>query len=155
MSYTGRCACGKVTLQITGAPVAERQCWCRQCQYVCGGGPAHNAMFPTESVRIDGEMGTRAYEADSGNVVTQWFCSTCATPVYAQSAARRHFRTVRIGVIDQPHDLRPRMVIWAEAAPDWARIDPALECHARQPPAPSAAAVSGGAAAAAPVSAPR
>jgi hypothetical protein len=26
MSYTGRCACGKVRLEINGSPVAVRQC---------------------------------------------------------------------------------------------------------------------------------
>jgi len=140
MSYSGRCACGQVRLKITGTPVAVRQCWCRQCQYFAGGGPAHNAMFPTEDVQIDGELGTHDYVADSGNTVTQWFCTRCATPVYAQSSARRHFRTMRLGVIDPPHDLAPQMVIWTEAAPPWAVIDPKLEQHARQPPAPQAAA---------------
>lgn len=89
MNYTGRCACGQVRLQIGGAPVAVRQCWCRQCQYATGGGAAHNAMFLTSAVQIEGRMGTRAYVADSGNTLTQWFCSDCATPVYAQSSARQ------------------------------------------------------------------
>lgn len=136
MSYTGRCGCGKVTLTITGAPVAVRQCWCRQCQYFAGGGAAHNAMFHSGEVHIEGGLETHAYVADSGNTITQWFCPECATPVYAQAAPRPQFRTVRLGVLDQPHDLAPRMVIWTEAAPPWAVIDPALERHARQPPPP-------------------
>lgn len=139
MSYTGRCACGQITLQITGEPLAQRQCWCRQCQYVTGGGPAHNAMFRSEDTRIEGAMQSRAYVADSGNTVTQWFCPACATPVYAQSSARTHLRTVRMGVLDLPHALRPQMVIWTEQAPPWAVLDPALEQHARQPPPPASA----------------
>jgi hypothetical protein len=99
-------------------------------------------MFRTGEARIDGTMQTRSYVADSGNTVTQWFCPACGTPIYAQSAARTHLRTVRIGVLDQPHGLRPRMVIWTEQAPAWAVIDPALERHARQPPAPAAPAAS-------------
>jgi hypothetical protein len=137
MSYTGRCACGGVRLSISGEPVAIRQCWCRQCQKLCGGGPSHNAMFHTHDVAIDGELATHSYLADSGNTLTQWFCATCGNPVYAQSSARPQFRTVRIGVIDEPHGIAPRMAIWTEAAPAWAAIDPRLDQFPRQPPPPA------------------
>lgn len=138
MSYSGRCACGAVTLRIEGEPVAVRQCWCRQCQHLSGGGPTHNAMFDTGHVRADGRLAEHSYVADSGNRLTQWFCPACGNHVYAQSSARPQFRTVRLGVLDQPHGLKPAMAIWTEAAPPWAVIDPALEQHPRQPPPPPA-----------------
>ncbi|HWL63829.1 MAG TPA: GFA family protein [Steroidobacteraceae bacterium] len=136
MSYAGRCACGAVKLQIVGEPVAIRQCWCRQCQHMSGGGPTHNAMFRTGDVRIEGELAGHGYLADSGNQLTQWFCPACGNPVYAQSSARLQFRTVRLGVLDQPHDLKPTMAIWTESAPPWAVIDPTLDQFPRQPPPP-------------------
>ena len=138
MSYSGRCGCGKVVLTITGEPVLTRQCWCRQCQRIALGGPAHNAMFHSADVAIEGRLAPHAYQAHSGNTLTQWFCPSCGTHVYAQSSARPQFRTVRFGVLDQPHDLKPRMAIWTEEAPAWAAIDPALECFAQQPPPPPA-----------------
>jgi MoxR-like ATPase len=60
----------------------------------------------------------------------------CGTQVYAQSSARPHMKTVRFGVIDQPHDLAPQAIIWTQDAPDWAVFDPALERHPRQPAPP-------------------
>lgn len=136
MRYSGSCACGAVKLQVNGEPIAIRQCWCRQCQRMSGGGPTHNAMFRTEDVRIEGELAGYGYVADSGNRLTQWYCPACGNPVYGQSSARLQFRTVRLGVLDQPHDLKPTMAIWTEAAPPWAVIDPALEQFPRQPPPP-------------------
>lgn len=136
MTYTGRCACGSVTLAVSGEPVGTRQCWCRQCQQLAGGGPTHNAMFRTEDVRIDGEVRPHAYVAASGNTLTKWFCPSCGTPVFAQSSARPQFRTIRFGMFDEPHGLRPQVAIWTDDAPDWAVIDPALEQYPQQPPPP-------------------
>ncbi len=134
--YTGRCACTKVTLAITGDAIGVRQCWCRQCQQIAAGGPTHNAIFKGEDVVITGGLGTNAYVAPSGNTLTHYFCPSCGTPIYAQSSARLHLKTVRLGAIDLPHDLKPQMIIWTDDAPAWAVFDPALEQFTGQPPAP-------------------
>ncbi|WP_420382634.1 GFA family protein [Novosphingobium sp.] len=136
MSYTGKCACGAVTLQIDAKPLATRQCWCRQCQAIAAGGPTTNAIFPADAVAIEGTLGTSSWNADSGNTLTFHFCAACGSQVYGQSSARPTMKTVRFGVIDQPHDLAPSAVIWTEDAPPWAVFDPTLELFARQPPAP-------------------
>ena len=70
MAYTGRCACGAVTATIAAeAPIAVRQCWCRQCQQVAAGAHTTNAMFLTADVTITGTLGTHAYTAASGNTL--------------------------------------------------------------------------------------
>ena len=135
MSFTGRCACGAVTLEIAGAPIGTRQCWCRQCQQIAAGGPTHNAIFRGEDVALSGQLAHAGWPAASGNTLTVHFCPGCGTQVYAQSSARPHLMTVRLGMIDEPHGLRPEVVIWTDDAPAWAQIDPALEQWPRQPPA--------------------
>ncbi len=139
--YTGQCGCGAVALEINGAPVATRQCWCRQCQRIAAGGPTNNAMFRTEDVTVRGTLATSGpYEAASGNHVSHLFCPTCGTQVIGINSGRMQFRVVRMGVLDQPHDLAPAMAIWLDDAPRWAVINPAIEQHRRQPPAPPPAA---------------
>lgn len=134
--YSGQCACGRVSLAIDAEPLATRQCWCRQCRRISGGGPGNNAMFPGEAVTITGELGSAAWTAASGNTLTFRFCPSCGTQVYAQSSGRPHLKTVRFGMLDEPHGLKPQMAIWTSEAPEWAVIDPALERHEHQPPAP-------------------
>lgn len=136
--YTGRCACGAVTAVIEGAPLAVRQCWCRQCQQVAAGSPTNNAMFRLEDVQLRGSLATRVYVAASGNSLTQSFCPSCGTPVMAQSSARPELRTFRLGFLQAPHDLVPEMAIWTEEAPGWAVPDSRLTRFPRQPPAPQA-----------------
>ena len=136
MTYTGRCACGAVTLEITGESRGTRQCWCRQCQRIAAGGPTHNAIFKTADVSISGQLAASHWTAASGNQLTFHFCPSCGTQVYAQSSARPYMMTVRLGMIDEPHGLRPEVVIWTDDAPAWAYIDPALDRWPGQPPAP-------------------
>lgn len=136
MTYTGRCACGKVTLSIDGEPIATRQCWCRQCQQIASGGPTNNATFLTENVKIEGDVAAGTFTAASGNTVTQAFCPSCGVHLYGQSSARPHLLSVRFGALDEPHGLKPTMAIWTDDAPSWAVIDPGLETVARQPNPP-------------------
>ena len=135
-TFSARCNCGAITATITGQPIAVRQCWCRQCQKVAAGGGSTNAIFATADLRLHGELGTWNYVADSGNAMTHSFCAACATPVMAQTSARPHLRTVRLGFLDEPHGLAPHGVIWADEAPAWAVFDPALPITSRQPPPP-------------------
>lgn len=134
--YTGRCACGAVTLRIEGDTIGTRQCWCHQCRRIAAGGPTHNAIFRAEDVTIAGELASSTWTAASSNTLTFHFCPGCGSQIFAQSSARLHLMTVRLGVIDEPHGLRPRVAIWTDDAPDWAVIDPALERWPGQPPAP-------------------
>ena len=136
MAYTGRCACGAITLEIAGEPVATRQCWCRQCQQIAAGGPTQNAIFKGEDVEIAGSFASNSWTAASGNTLTFHFCPSCGTQIFAQSSARPHLKTVRLGSIDEPHGLKPEMIIWTNDAPAWAQIDPTLESWPQQPPAP-------------------
>ncbi len=136
--YTGGCACGSVTLRIDGPALMARQCWCRHCQKLAGGGPMHNAFFATENIAITGEIASNSYIADSGTEIRWHFCPSCATHLFAGADVRPHMRVVRIGIFDRPHDLRPQSAIWTQEAPSWAVIDPALDRYpAAAPPPPS------------------
>jgi len=140
MTYTGSCSCGSVTVRSSGEPAAVRQCWCRQCQQLAGGGATNNALFNTADVTVEGPLAQARWTADSGNVLTHYRCAECGNPVYAQSSARPQFMTLRLGILDPGHALAPQAIIWTDEAPAWAVLDPALPRFARQPPPPGAAA---------------
>ncbi|MBL0914823.1 MAG: GFA family protein [Sphingopyxis sp.] len=137
MGSTGRCSCGAVEVRIDAEPLAVRQCWCRRCQKIAAGGPTHNAIFPTDSIVADGVTASDSYVADSGNTLTRSHCPACGTPIFSASSARPQLRVVRLGVLDQPHGLKPTAVIWTSEAPEWAIFDPSTEQFAGQPPAPT------------------
>ena len=132
--YSGHCNCGAVTATFSGEPIWVRQCWCRQCQKTAAGSATTNALFLTEDIAIEGELGWFRYQAESGNTVEQGYCAACGTPVIGRNSARKQASVIRVGFIEPPHDLTPDTAIWLDDAPEWAVIDPAMEQFRRQPP---------------------
>jgi hypothetical protein len=132
--YTGRCACGAVSITITAEPIAARQCWCQRCQKIAAGGATNNAIFPVDAISVDGTLKEATYVAASGNILTHAFCPGCGVQVLGKSSGRPAFDVVRLGVLDHNDGLGPTAAIWTAEAPAWATIDPALERHEQQPP---------------------
>ncbi|MCW1428419.1 GFA family protein [Novosphingobium sp. JCM 18896] len=142
MSYTGHCACGAVTVALAGEPFGVGQCWCRQCQRIAAGSASNNAIFRADQVTTTGDLTVHTYPAESGNMSIQSFCAACGTPVFGGSSALAAVVAVKLGILEQPHDLRPGMVMWTSEAPAWAVIDPALPQFPKSPPMPAPAEAS-------------
>ena len=135
----GRCFCGRVQISASGAPVAVRMCWCRDCQYLATGNASVNAIFRTDTLQISGE--TQSYEsaADSGNVMRRRFCPKCGTQLFSESSGRPGMMVVRVGALDNREIGPPAGVIWTASAPSWAHIDAGLPTATGQPGAGSLA----------------
>jgi hypothetical protein len=127
-----------VSFKLTVEPVVARICWCRVCQHLSANGTV-NALVPTEGLSVFGSLSEHTRIADSGNEVTNLFCPSCGTHVYAKSTARPQFRVVRIGNLDDPSSIQPSMNIWTASAPAWACLDAELEGVERQPLPPKPA----------------
>lgn len=135
---TGGCLCKAVRFTASAAPIAVRQCWCRDCQYWAAGSATVNAVFEAAAVSIEGKLSTFVSQAASGNTMTRGFCSACGTPVTSASNARPHLVILRVGTFDDPAIAAPAMNIWTTSAPHWAHLDPELPSTPQQPPAPPA-----------------
>lgn len=133
MTVTGGCLCGAVRYAIAAEPMSARTCWCRDCQYWAAGSATVNVVFPAEAVTISGPLTDYASRADSGSHMHRHFCSVCGTPVLSAAKERPHLTIVRAGTLDDPEIGRPQQAIWADAAPRWAVIDPALPRTPGQP----------------------
>lgn len=130
---TGRCLCGAVRFRLSAEPLAARICWCRDCQRLSANGLA-NILVPTAALEISGTLTEFVRTADSGNKIRQRFCTTCGSPLFANSSVRPDLTGLRIGALDDPSSVRPTMNIWTSSAPDWACFDAAIERAERQPP---------------------
>lgn len=141
MAITGQCLCGQVRVEIDAEPVGCRMCWCRDCQYIASGSPTVNVLFPPESVTFTGEVGKIRMTADSGNTVERGFCPGCGSQLYSATIVGPPMPIrIRAGTLDNPELMAPQAIIWADSAPGWALLDPALPHYPKGPPAPAAKA---------------
>jgi hypothetical protein len=134
LPITGGCLCGAIRYAIAKPPLGSRTCWCRLCQYLASGSASVNMIFPADAVAVTGPLRTFDRVADSGNHMTRGFCPECGTQVTSGSVENGHLLVIRTGTLDDPGLMGPQATIWADMAPAWAPIDPALPRHAKQPP---------------------
>ena len=132
-AHTGMCLCGSVRYTVDADPVIARICWCRTCQKISGNGTA-NVLFPAARIAVTGTMHCYTSRADSGNEISRHFCPACGCHLFAGSSANPHFRVVRLGTLDDPSSIRPRINMWTASAPAWACLDASLDADAGQPP---------------------
>ncbi len=127
MTHTGKCLCGQVTFIADAEPSGARFCWCRDCQRIASGSATVNVLFPEEAVTYAGEMTKLRLVADSGNTVERGFCPTCGSQMYSKTVEPAGLpMRVRAGTLDDPEIMPPSTIIWADSAPSWAPLDPAM-----------------------------
>ena len=134
MEITGGCLCRGVRFRLAAKPIAARLCWCRDCQYFAAGNATVNVVFPSDAIRIEGELRDYRSVADSGCVMHRRFCPTCGTHLFSAAEERPHLIIVRNGALDDVNLIAPSATIWVDSAPEWAWIDQTLPRHAGQPP---------------------
>jgi len=131
---TGGCLCRQVRFEFSAPPITMRLCWCRDCQYFANGNATVNVVFPSDALRIEGELRDFQSQADSGNRMHRRFCPNCGTHVFSGAESRPHLVIVRNGALDDTALLKPSATIWTESAPAWAWVDETLPMHPGQPP---------------------
>jgi hypothetical protein len=109
-------------------------CYCRDCQYVSGGGPAHVLVVSRRDLKVTkGKAATFWTEAESGQRVARDFCSTCGTPLFSYTAKRPDRVGLKIGGFDDPPEFQPRLAIWMASAQPWHSVDIAVPRFQRLP----------------------
>lgn len=133
-TYTGGCACGAIRYEISGEPMFQNDCQCRDCQSRSGTGHGSYLTFPSkEHVKLMGEAKHWDIVGDSGNVKTHAFCPSCGSPVYLTFAAMPDLFTVHATSLDDPSRYKPQAVTYNVRGYAWDHLDSALQKFAKMP----------------------
>lgn len=132
-AYTGGCACGAVRYEISGEPIFQNECQCRDCQKKSGTGHGSYLAFARSGVKHRGHVTLWDMVADSGKVKTRAFCPTCGSPVFLTFPANSGVFVVHAGSLDDPARYKPQVVTYAVRGHAWDFLDPALPKVERMP----------------------
>lgn len=129
----GGCLCGAVRFRFEGPAIAQRACWCRDCQYLAAGNATVNMTIRRAGFSCTGELAAYDSAADSGPPMRRSFCPRCGTPLFSEALSRAEVMVVRVGALDDPELGRPQGFIWTASAPAWGHVDSNLANHEGQP----------------------
>jgi len=135
MRIDGRCHCGAISYEAEVEPETTGICHCTDCQALTGTAFRVTVKAPAEHFVLRGKPTIYLKTAESGRKRAHAFCPTCGSPIYAAAAENPNAYGLRIGLIRQRKELRPRKAIWCASALPWStNLDAlALDSHDRQP----------------------
>jgi hypothetical protein len=127
LPLTGGCLCGGVRYEITEPLVAAGYCHCTRCQRRTGTAASVQARVAAGTVRLlAGEELVRDYAPGDG-----WpksFCSACGSALWSKDPDTGEIGSVRLGLFDPGHGIRPQWHTFVDYACEWEPIpDDGLE----------------------------
>jgi hypothetical protein len=125
------CACGAVRLAVAGTIRAMLLCACRDCQRATGTGHSVVALAAATDVTVTGPTKSFSRPAESGAILTRWFCPECGTPLHGESSRAPGLLLLPVGLFgDDTAWFAPSQVIFARSHRDWDPLPADLPRHA-------------------------
>ena len=110
MSLTGRCYCGALRYEVSGDPIFQIQCHCRECQYISGGAPNMAIGFPIANFEYTQGEPRGFARKDLETAVTREFCGECGTHIVSKPPGMPA-AIIKVGTLDDPSQFTPQMAI--------------------------------------------
>ncbi|MCK7593463.1 GFA family protein [Pseudomarimonas salicorniae] len=104
---TGGCLCGQLRITAQGPPYRVGLCHCLDCRKHHGALFHASAVYPQQTVRIEGEV--REYRG-------RCFCPHCGSSVFSRSGDEID---VHLGTLDQPGHFTPSYELWTLRREPW------------------------------------
>lgn len=119
--YAGHCMCGGVRFELTAEPLSAGYCHCTRCQRRTGTAASAQARVAPGTVRLlAGEELVRDYAPDDG--WTKSFCSVCGSALWSKDPDTGEIGSVRLGLFDPGHGIRPQWHTFVDYACEWEPI---------------------------------
>lgn len=132
-NFSGKCLCGSVTYKANGQPVVVAQCHCEECRRLSGTGHTVGAIFPLDTVTLNGELSTFKYQSNRGSEVTKAFCGKCGSPIYGSNSHAPDHLTFSLGTMDDATALEIQVVVFERDKQHWDQLGADVMSFATQP----------------------
>lgn len=134
MSISGGCLCGAVRYETAEPPRFVGNCYCGTCRKESGAGHITIVMVPTAALTLSGPLTEYAQpRAASEPPIPRFFCSTCATTVFARPPMLPGATMLRAGTIDDASGLEIEASVFVSQAQPWDLPPVSAPCFAEGP----------------------
>ena len=122
----GRCLCGAIRFEASGAAEWIAHCHCQSCRRNTGAAVATFVGFrPEQVVYTQGER--KIYSSSPG--VRRGFCADCGTPLTYEADKFPNETHLYISSFDQPENFPPTYHVFCEEKIDWFETADTLPRH--------------------------
>ncbi|PCJ42699.1 MAG: aldehyde-activating protein [SAR86 cluster bacterium] len=123
--YIGKCLCGEVNINVTGAITDIIHCHCSLCRKSSGTAYATNGFVNNSDFKItSGVEKLSTFEYKPGR--NRYFCSNCGSPVYSSNEKDPGRIRIRLGIVDSDIDERPISHNFVSSKANWENLDAKL-----------------------------
>jgi hypothetical protein len=102
VKFEGGCYCKQVRYTAEGEPMIKAECFCRECQYITGGGGLVVMAMPTEGVAVTQGAVKDFKREDIDGAVTRQFCPNCGTHLFTRAPGFEAAVIIKVGSMDDP-----------------------------------------------------
>jgi hypothetical protein len=120
-----RCACGALSVRVTGDPVRVSLCHCLECKRRTGSAFGWNATYDAAQIEILGPYQSYARGSEDGFWVRHHFCGTCGISTWYEIERRPGMISIPAGIFADPEFPPPRIEVYEESRCLWLP-DPGL-----------------------------
>jgi hypothetical protein len=117
----GGCTCSEIRYELAVAPLITHACHCTWCQRETGGAFAINAVVEAANVRLLSRAPIEVLTpslSGKGQIIAR--CPNCHVAVWSYyPTAGRKAAFIRVGTLDQPHDVKPDVHIFTSSKRPW------------------------------------
>jgi hypothetical protein len=116
------CACGQLSLAVTGEPSFVLACACTMCQRRTGSSFGVSAYFNgSQIIGLAGDERHYTRQAESGRLIQFHFCPICGSTLYWTGVDQPIDNGIGIaaGCFADPHFPAPQLIAWTQHQADW------------------------------------
>lgn len=126
---TGSCLCGAISYSIDAEPIAMAVCHCRNCQKQAGSALSVIAVFPRDSLSLEGTPKVYEDQGTSGQTVYRNFCPNCGSPILTDTPGAKadDIIFIKAGTLDDVSILKPSIHYWTKSAQPWFTLPDDVE----------------------------
>jgi hypothetical protein len=102
MIVEGGCYCKAVRYRAEGEPLLRAECFCRECQYITGGGGLVVMAMPVDGFALTKGEVKDFTRSDLERGVTRQFCAECGTHLFTRAPGFPGGVIIKVGSMDDP-----------------------------------------------------